>query len=66
MHRVTVNLSPKASDAMERTAARLGLTWTDVINRALQAYAILEEERAAGADVLLRAADGEVTKLLLL
>ena len=61
--KVTVNLIPKAWDAAEDAAERLRLTRTDVINRALQAYAFLEEQIAGGATVLVRQPDGTVSEV---
>jgi hypothetical protein len=58
-HEFVVRLIPKAWTALEETAERLGLSKTDVANRALQAYAFLEEEMAAGAEVVLRHPSGE-------
>ena len=52
--RTTVVLIPKAQEALDSTAERTGLTKTDVMNRALQAYAFLEEQVAAGAKILVR------------
>jgi len=63
LHKVTVNLIPKAWAAAEDTAERLSLTRTDVINRALQAYAFLEEQVTAGATLLVRAPDGTVSEV---
>jgi len=63
VHKVTVNLIPKAWTAAAEAAKRLGLSRTDVINRALQAYGFLEEQIAAGAVVLIRAADGTVSEI---
>ena len=60
LHEVTVNLIPKSWDAANETAAKLGLTRTEVINRGLQAYAWLEQQAADGAEVLVRQ-DGETT-----
>jgi hypothetical protein len=55
--RTTVTLIPKAQEALDRTADRLGLSKTDVMNRALTAYAFLEEEWSAGAKILVRHGD---------
>jgi len=55
--RTTVVLIPRAQEALDGTAARMGLTKTDVMNRALQAYAFLEEQWAAGATILVRRGD---------
>lgn len=52
--RTTVVLVPKAQEALDQTAARTGLSKTDVINRALQAYAFLEEQAAGGAKILVQ------------
>jgi uncharacterized protein (DUF1778 family) len=43
LERVTVNLIPKASQALERAASLTGDSKTDVINRALQVYAFVEQ-----------------------
>lgn len=66
LHKVTVNLIPKAWDAVAATSERLGITRTDTINRALQAYAFLEAEMAAGAEIIVRRQDGaaETVKFL--
>ena len=62
-HKVTVNLIPKAWDAVNATAALLGLSRTDVINRALQAYAFFEQTAAGGSEVLIRSGDGDVQQV---
>ena len=62
-HKVTVNLIPKAWEAANETAARLGLSRTDVINRALQAYAFIEQVMAGGSEVLVRSGDGTVEQV---
>ena len=63
LHKVTVNLIQLAWDAANKTATLKGLSRTDVINRALQAYAWLEEEAAAGAEVFVRPKDGELERV---
>jgi hypothetical protein len=64
-HKVTVNLIPKAWDAANETASLLGLSRTDVINRALQAYAFLEQAVAEGAQIVVtRKTGSEVVKFL--
>ena len=62
-HKVTVNLIPKAWEAANATAALLGLSRTDVINRALQAYAFLEQATAAGSEVLVRSSSGVIEQV---
>jgi len=61
--KVTVNLIPKAWDAANATATLLGLSRTDVINRAIQAYAFFEQTRADGSEVFVRSADGSMTQV---
>jgi hypothetical protein len=63
---VTVALIPAARAAVTQTAGRTGLSETDVINRALQAYAYLEEQVAAGSEVLVRHPDGTVHQVMFL
>lgn len=52
--RTTVVLVPRAQEALDKTAERMGLSKTDVMNRAIQAYAFMEEQMTAGATVLVR------------
>jgi hypothetical protein len=52
--RISAILIPRAQEALDLTVKRMGLSKTDVINRALQAYAFLEEEMTTGATVLVR------------
>ena len=61
--KVTVNLIPRAWEAANETAALLGLSRTDVINRALQAYAFFEKTAAEGSQILVRSADGHVEQV---
>lgn len=63
LHKVTVNLIPKAWDAANETATRTGLTRTDVINRALQVYAFFEQTAAEGGEVLVRSQDGRLNQV---
>jgi hypothetical protein len=65
-HKVTVNLIPRAWAAADDTASLLGLSRTDVINRALQAYAWFERATADGGEVLIRSKDGGVERVTFL
>lgn len=58
MVRVTVPLTVKTFDALQRTAFRTETGGDDVVNRAVQAYAFLVERMEAGAELVLREADG--------
>lgn len=52
--KLTVNLVPKALDALNQAAELTGDTRTDTVNRALQAYAALVEASHAGGNCMLR------------
>ncbi|WP_254126283.1 hypothetical protein [Amycolatopsis sp. CA-230715] len=54
LERVTVNLAPRASRALEKATGLTGDSKTDTINRALQVYAYLEEVWSNGGQVLTR------------
>lgn len=58
--RITVTMTPKAQTAID-TLLLLGVAGTksDIVNRAVQLYGFLEEQRAAGRTVAL--IDGDKT-----
>jgi len=58
LERVTVNLTPRSSRALEDAAERSGNTKTDTINRAVQVYGYLEEIISAGGAVYIRERPG--------
>jgi hypothetical protein len=60
--RVTVNLSPASSAALDRAVEITGDSKTDTINRALQIYAMLTDAVDDGGQVLIRYADGDVER----
>jgi hypothetical protein len=66
--KVTVNLTPKAFDALQEAALKTGDTKTDTINRALQVYKhILELHEAGGGGITLqRIAGGPLERLTIL
>jgi hypothetical protein len=59
LERVTVNLTPRSSRALEDTAERSGNTKTDTINRAIQVYGYLEEILQSGGAVYVREHPGD-------
>lgn len=62
--RVTVNLTGRASRALELATQLTGDTKTDTINRALQVYAYIEQVMVRGGSVYVRdAADSELERL---
>ena len=54
LERVTVNLSARASRALELITKLTGDSKTDVINRALQVYAFFEETTADGGALYIQ------------
>lgn len=61
--RYSVTLVPPAVEAIERLTESTGLSKTDVINRAVQVYAFIDERMREGSDVLLRNRDGETERV---
>lgn len=61
--RITVALVPKAADALGLLHEQTGLSKTDLVNRALQVYAFLEEKMTGGGEVLVRSRDGKVNQV---
>jgi hypothetical protein len=57
LERVTVNLSARASQALQETAELTGETKTESINRALQVYAYLRQVMADGGVVYTKNSD---------
>jgi hypothetical protein len=55
LERVTVNLTARASRALEIATALTSLNKTDTINRAIQIYSYLEEITEAGGEIQVRA-----------
>jgi hypothetical protein len=55
--RLTVNLVPAATDALDRCTSRERLSKTDVINRALQVYDFVTARQALGNELLFRLPD---------
>jgi hypothetical protein len=64
LERITVNLTGRASRALELATELTGDTKTDTINRALQIYAYMEQVTARGGSIYVReAADSELERL---
>ncbi len=60
LERVTVNLMPRTSKALQLAADITGGNKTDTINRAIQMYAFFEDTVRRGGTVLVRdKPDGE-------
>ncbi|MEV7548221.1 hypothetical protein AB0N89_01190 [Amycolatopsis sp. NPDC089917] len=52
--RVTVNLTPRAVRALEKSTEITGHSTTDVINRATQLYSYLEQVNSDGGRIFIR------------
>jgi hypothetical protein len=64
LERITVNLTGRASSALELATELTGDTKTDTVNRALQVYAYLEQIMARGGAIYVReAADSELERI---
>jgi hypothetical protein len=64
LERITVNLTGRASRALDLATELTGDTKTDTVNRALQVYAYLEQVTARGGSVYVReAADADLERL---
>lgn len=63
--KVTVNLVPRAIGALEWIAGYTGYTKTDVINRALQLYAVVEQARELGKTLAVITKDGSIERITL-
>jgi hypothetical protein len=52
--RITVALTPKSASDILAIASRTGLSKTDIVNRAVSVYEFLNEQEAAGMELLVR------------
>jgi hypothetical protein len=52
--RITVALIRRTAEDLQRLHDRTGLSKTDIVNRAISAYAFIDESARAGREVLLR------------
>jgi hypothetical protein len=66
LERVTVNLTPRSSRALEQAVSLTGDSKTDTINRAVQLYEYIEQILEAGGSVYIRAEDGDLERLKVL
>ena len=58
LERITVNLTPRSSSALQLAVELSGDTKTDTINRAIQIYAYLEKVLQDGGSIYVREQDG--------
>ncbi len=64
--RLGIGLIPGANAALERLVRRTGLSKTDVLNRAVQIYDLVEEGKERGAELALRHSDGSFERVRIL
>jgi hypothetical protein len=65
--RVTVNLTPRAMDALERLSDKTGATKTDLINRSLQILNLIDDiMQEDGGSLTIRRRNGEIRQLYLM
>lgn len=64
VERITVALIKEASADLAWLIAETGRSKTDCVNRAIQAYAFLEQERRHGNQVLLVNSDSDTTQIV--
>jgi hypothetical protein len=50
-------LIPRANEALLRVTELAQLSKTDAVNRAIQVYAFLEEQKAQGGELIIRKGD---------
>jgi hypothetical protein len=64
LERITVNLTPRAAEALNQACKLTGDSKTDSVNRALLVYAYLEEIMQHGGSIYLKSAkDAELERL---
>lgn len=63
---ITVTLQQRSLDDLDRVCESTGYSKTDAINRAIQIYALLEENSADGSQIIIRRPRGstELIKFL--
>ncbi|HEY4853508.1 MAG TPA: hypothetical protein VII22_22195 [Streptosporangiaceae bacterium] len=67
VERITVALIPKAAADLQRLQDSTSLSKTDLVNRAITLYALIDAEQSAGRDVLIKDNEsGEINRLLFL
>lgn len=67
LEKVTVNLTSRSAEALDKTIATTGDSKTDVINKALQLYAFLQDHMGAGGLFYIRDPDSsEIERLRIL
>jgi hypothetical protein len=63
---IVVPLIPKAAEELQRLHEHTGLSWTDIVNRAVSLYQFIEAQLAAGRTVLIRDESTDETSILMI
>jgi hypothetical protein len=64
--RITVTLVPKAAAGLACLQERTRLSKTDLVNRAISLYELIDGQTAAGSAVLIRKPDGTDQQVMFL
>lgn len=62
-NRISVSLIPDAERVVEDGSQGTGMSKNDVINRAILVYALLENQRKNGHELMFRAPDGTLERV---
>jgi hypothetical protein len=64
--RITVDLTPRTVEALDRLVDGTGLSKTDLVNRAVQLYAYIDGATESGAKVIVQwpSGDAEAVRFL--
>jgi len=63
---IQLPLVDRAASDLAKACRRSRMSPTDIVNRAITLYEFLDEERASGAEVLLRRPDGSTVSIQLM
>jgi hypothetical protein len=63
---IPLALIRRAATDLAKSCERSRLSPTDIVNRAISLYEFLDEERAAGTEILLRRSDGSTVSVQLM
>ncbi len=66
LHRLTVNLTEKAQEALDLVASQTGRSKTDTVNRALIVNAWIEQVTRDGGSIYVEEKPGELQKVKIL
>ena len=62
-NRITVGLIKKADEALDELSSDTGLSKSDLVNRALQLYKFIEDEKAKGNTIWVHTPDDKAAQV---